>query len=242
MRKLDEYEETILRSWHKAANLRGLFFKESCPRVVKECLKFFQVLVQPQARGILATEHDDAATFQDLENEVQSFDEDLGVKGKTASISLESIDAIKRADPHALVPSDAITRSQVWHHGLSFTTQTRHRGNSSVTLHGTPAPFTIKQIIEFPKVSRESRHLQGVWIVGVHHQPSDIPHDPYQEYPELGASIWSTRTHSQLKAAPVAEIEAHCARFEWDEIMVVVSLKRVRVSNLRRFEAEVMVH
>ena len=195
----------------------------------------FQALIRPQVRGILATEHDNVGTFLDLDSE-DIFDESLGIKEKLAPVSLEYADAFKRAEPHQVVPSNAIIKSHVWHLGLSFTTDMKHRGNSSVLLRGTPAPFTIKQIIEFPKGLGDSRHLQGVWIVGVHYQPSDILHNPYQEYPELGASIWSTRTDPQLKAASISDIEAHCARFEWDEIMAVVSMKRVCVFNFHLVE------
>ena len=233
--KLDEYEETMLRSWHKASNLRGLFFKESCPLVVKECLSFFQALIRPQARGILATEHDDVGTFLDLDSE-DIFDESSGIKEKLAPVSLEYADAFKRAEPHQVVPSNAIIKSHVWHLGLSFTTDVKHHGNSSILLRGTPAPFTIKQIIKFPKGLGDSRHLQGVWIVEVHYQLSDILHNPYQEYPELGASIWSTHTDPQLKAASISDIEAYCAKFKWDKIMAVVSMKRVCVFNFHLVE------
>lgn len=232
----------MLRSWHKFSNLRGLFFKQSCPEVVKDCLSLFETLVRPQTRGVLAVEQGEATMFSDSD-EQETFNESSSeVKGKLVALPPRFADAFRRARPDHVVPSHALMRSHVRHIGLSYTTESRHRGNSSVILRSIPAPFIIEQIIEFPEtgltitsVGQVKPQMQGTWIVGLHHLPSDIVHDPYAAWPELGASVWSARTDTQLKAAMVSDIEVHCARMEWDEYIAVVSTRRVSVSSISVF-------
>lgn len=227
---LGEYEETIARAWHRTSSVRGLFLKQACPSIIKECEPMFQTLVRPQTRGILATEEDDTFNLISFHmTEVNGDDDNPSFKGKLALLPEGYGLAFQSAKPYHKIPSKAVIKAHVHHLGLSYTSYEKHKGNSFVFLRNIAAPFMIENILEFPP-GRDNQTLQGTWIVGHHLKPStSFSIDLYSKYRELGASIWSTELDPQLRAVKITEIEAHGARLKWQDSWVVISLRRVCV-------------
>ena len=225
---LGEYEETIARAWHRTSNVRGLFLKQACPNIIKECESMLQTLVRPQTRGILATEEDNTFNLISFHATKVNDDDDSPPEGKPAPLPKGYGLAFQRAKPYHKIPLRAVLKARVHHLGLSYTSCEKHKGNSFVFLQNVPAPFMIENIVEFPPTGRNNETLRGTWIVGYHLKPStSFSIDLYSKYRELGASIWSTESDPLLRAVMIAEIEAHGARLKWQDNWVVISLRRV---------------
>jgi hypothetical protein len=122
------------------------------------------------------------------------------------------------------MPREAKVLSSYMLNGLTFSTFTRHRGNSFILVRRPSLPSTparIESILQTPSndiffVTRFFSKLM-----------SD---DPFEKYPVLQSSLWSPDL-GQLVIVKPQDVESHfaCLVFKWNgtDSLAVVSLSRV---------------
>ena len=184
-----EYEETIGRSWHRFSNFRAFFTKEICPQPIKNCLNFFETLVQPQNRNSLSSNSIPQLNKFDDDLELGP-DDDKSITSTEKPIMPDIRAALTRKlGAGSIVPRSAKFTNRVTQNGISYTKCKTHEGNSGVLCQGLDVPICIEQIIQFPE-STPSVVPKGTWFVVRHHRKPTITTDPYVNYPHLCARIW----------------------------------------------------
>jgi len=214
-----QLEETISTTFTKSANLRALMLKEGCPPAIKNCSGHFSKFVDPQVRNTFLT---DIAHFLALEEETN---EPLDVKGKMTTIPAGLHKALKtHFQGSRSMPREAKVLSSYVLNGLTFSTFTRHRGNSFILVRrpSLPSiPARIESILQTP--SNDIFFVTQYFL-----KPASD--DPFENYPVLQSSIWS-QDLGQLAIVNPQDVESHfaCLSFKWNSIdsLAVVSLSRV---------------
>ena len=113
--------------------------------------------------------------------------------------------------------------------GLTFSSFTRHRGNSSILIRRShpsgflpSVPAQIESIIQISST-------ETLFIVKYFLKTMSTSSDPFEKYPTLHASLWS-RNLGQLVAVKPEDVESHfaCLPIVWDgnECVAVISLSR----------------
>lgn len=108
--------------------------------------------------------------------------------------------------------------------GLTFTSFTKHRGNSYILVRPSPSlpsvPAQIESIIQIS--STETLFIVKYFL-------KTMSTDPFEKYPTLNASLWS-RNLGQLVAVKPEDIESHFACLpivrDGDECLAIISLSR----------------
>lgn len=191
----------------------------------------FETLVNPQVRDTLVT---DSLL---LEEAMESEDDDGSSGIKEEPIDNDIRTAFSRKLPQGLgatIPQKAKFLTHIKHHGISYTVNKRHKGNSSIFLIGTEnVPFSIEKIICF-SATTSGNYFKGTWCVVRKHQPAKVDVDPYIAYPHLRAGLWDCQLEPFIDVVPVSDIQTHFANcvipWEEKEYMVAISLSRVRCS------------
>ena len=215
-----QLEETISTTFTKSANLRALMLKEGCPPAIKNCSGHFSKFVDPQVRNTLLT---DIAHFLALEEEGN---EHLDVKGKMTAIPAELHKALKThfQGSSSSMPHEAKVLSSYMMNGLTFSTFTRHRGNSFILVRrpSIPSiPARIESMLQTPS--------NDIFFVARYFL-NPMSDDPFEKYPVLQSLLWS-QDLGQLVIVKPQDVESHfaCLAFEWHgaDSLAVVSLSRV---------------
>ena len=175
--------------------------------------------MDPQVRNTLLT---DIAHFLALEEEV---DEPPDVKGKMAAIPPGLYKALKtHFQGSSSMPREAKVLSSYMLNGLTFSTFTRHRGNSFILVHRpslSSIPARIESMLQTPS-------NDTFFVVRYFLEP--MPDDPFEKYPVLQSSLWSQHL-GQLVIVRPQDVESHfaCLALEWHgtDSLAVVSLSRV---------------
>jgi hypothetical protein len=216
---LGKLEETISVSFVKSANLRAFMLKEGCPSAIKNCSGFFSKLIDPQVRNTLLS---DIARFLSL---VEEEDEPSEMGGRITTIAEGPYKALQTYFQGAnRVPREARTLHCYTLNHLTFSTFTRHRGNSLVLVRrlSLPSiPAQIDSILQMPS--------QEIYFV-VRFFLRTMLDDPFRQHPVLQTSLWSQNL-GQLVIVKPQDVESHFASlfFEWQgaECQAVISLSRV---------------
>ena len=108
--------------------------------------------------------------------------------------------------------------------GLTFSTFTRHRGNSFILVSrpSLPAiPAQIESILQTP--SNDTFFVARYFL-------KPMSDDPFEKYPVLQSSLWSQNL-GQLVIVKPQDVESHfaCLAIEWNgtDCLAVISLSRV---------------
>jgi hypothetical protein len=217
---LGKLEETISISFSKSANLRAFMLKEVCPSAIKNCSGFFSKLIDPQVRNTLLS---DIVQFMSLEEEADEFADDL--TGRIASIAEGPYKALQTYLQGVKgTPRKAKTLSCYTLHHLTFSTFSRHRGNSFVLVRRSSLPSIPAQIDSILQISTKETYFVVRFFL------KTILEDPFQQYPVLQMSLWSRNLGQPVIIAP-QDVESHfaCLSIEWQgaECQAVISLSRV---------------
>ena len=111
--------------------------KEGCPSAIKNCGGHFSKFVDPQVRNTFLT---DIAHFLALEEEEEA-NEPPDVKGKMTAIPAGLYKALKtHFQGSSSMPREAKVLSSYVLNGLTFSTFTRHKGNSFILVRCPSLP------------------------------------------------------------------------------------------------------
>jgi hypothetical protein len=212
-------EETISTTFTKSANLRALMLKEMCPPAITNCSGIFSKFVDPQVRNTFLM---DIAHFLSVEEEAN---EPLDVKGKMTAIPAELHKALKtHFQGSSPMPREARVLSSYILNGLTFSTFTRHKGNSFILVRRPflpSIPARIESMLQTP--SNDTFFVIRYFL-------KRMSCNPFEEYPVLQSSLWSQEL-GQLVIVKPQDVESHfaCLAFKWNgtDSLAVISLSRV---------------
>jgi hypothetical protein len=212
-------EETISTTFTKSANLQALMLKECCPPAIKNCSGHFSKFVDPQVRNTLLT---DIAHFLAEEEAYEPRD---NVKGKMTAIPAGLHKALKtHFQGSSSMPREAKVLSSYMLNGLTFSTFTRHRGNSFILVRRPSLPSVPAQIESMLQTPSNDTFFVARYFL------KPLSNDPFKKYPLLQSSLWSQEL-GQLVIVNPKDVESHfaCLAFKWNgtDSFAVVSLSRV---------------
>lgn len=193
--------------------------KEGCPSAIKNCSRYFSKLIDPQVRNTLLT---DIARFLSMEEEV---DEPADITGRITTIAEGPYKALQTHFQDAKgTPREARTLHCYTLNHLTFSTFTRHRGNSFVLVCHPSLPSIPAQIDSILQITTKETFFVIRFFL------KTMLEDPFQRYPALQMSLWSQNL-GQLVIVKPQDVESHfaCLSFEWQgaKCQVVISLSRV---------------
>ncbi|KAG6848980.1 hypothetical protein H0H93_012248 [Arthromyces matolae] len=189
----------------------------------------FQSLVPSQTRGVLDV-HDVVLNDTATEHE-SNVNSEYSVKEEYLTEPLRS--AFRRAlGPEIHLPLRAKISNQLVLGNKSFTSISRHKGNSGIFRVNSDIPFYIEKIVEFDEKSiQQYPPLKGEWMAGRALKASTVEQDPYLNYPLLRAKLWGTELEANVEVWPIDQVEGHFAQllisWEGQNASVVLSLSRV---------------
>jgi len=172
-----QLEETISTSFTISLNLQALLLKEGCPSAIKNCHSLFAKLVDPQICNMLLT---DISHFSvDLE-EHPSLD-----PMDTAYIPEDIYQALRNHFLAAEMPHVAKILTFYTMNGLTYSSSTWHRGNSSILVRRPSLPSVLAQIESILQISSTETLFIVKYFLRM------ISSDPFEKYPALHGSLWS---------------------------------------------------
>jgi hypothetical protein len=191
--------------------------KDGCPQAIQNCSNFLAKLTDPKVRNTLLTDMS-CILFHDEEGDDE---EDDGHFGRQVTIPEGPYRALQTYFGGKEAPKSAKIVSLHRLNGLTFSTYTRHKGNSFIlirqsSLHSIPA--RIENIIQISK-------NEILYVVRYFLQSASG--DVFAKYPDLKITTWS-KNCGQLVVVHSRDIESHfaCLAIDSDHI-AVVSLSRV---------------
>ena len=212
MRFVGELEETMAKSFVRSANLRALVFKSQCPEVIQNCHSIFRKFTNPQLRDTLQTDMQVLSSLTEGGHDDDDDDDD--------SI-MDWDDRTARPIPNDLqialtrFHSRFIRKAQflpiVTINGLVYTPTSKHEGNSCVLFQPKSqgdlnlVPAWIQTIFRIPL----SESVQTLIAIR-RHQPSQIPHDPFSQFPILRARLWGAQL-GDLEIIQLDQVSSHFA-------------------------------
>jgi len=191
----------------------------------------FRKLVQPQTRNSLAIDMQSSFRDEDDDDYDDILDEDESdIEGPVVQIDRNILLALAQRLPGQPIPPRATSLSHCTRDGINYSVKRVHEGNSNVLCKDSETPYSIEQILVFPK---EATGVRGIWLAVRRHKRAAVQRDPYRRYPLLRAHLRSPELESTIELLNLSEIEAHFAKclIQWEEqeVAVVVSLSRVRL-------------
>jgi hypothetical protein len=193
--------------------------KEGCPSAIKNCSGFFSKLIDPQVRNTLLS---DIVRFLSLEEEV---DEPAEITGRITAIAEGPYKALQIHFQGAKgIPREAKTLNCYTLNHLTFSTFTRHRGNSLVLVRRLSLPSIPAQIDSILQMPTKEIYFVVRFFL------KTMVDDPFRQHPVLQTSLWSQNL-GQLVIVKPQDVESHfaCLSFEWQgaKCQAVISLSRV---------------
>jgi len=217
----------MAKSFVRSANLRALVFKSQSPEVIQNCQSIFQKLVDPQLRDTLQTD------IQLLSSLTEDIDNDDGIMnwddGTARPIPRDLQIALTRFHPRSIQMAQFLPNVRI--NGLLYTPTSKHEGNSCALLKPKSqrdpilVPARIQMIFRIPLLES----VQTLIAIR-RHQPPQLPHDPFSQFPILRARLWGAQL-GDLEIIQVDQILSHfaCLPMEGDfkGHIAIASLSRV---------------
>jgi hypothetical protein len=193
--------------------------KEGCPPAIKNCSGYFSKLIDPQVRNTLLS---DISQFLSLEEEA---DEPADISGRITAIAEGPYKALQTHFQCAKgIPREARTLNCYTLNHLTFSTFTRHRGNSLVLVRRPSLPSIPAQIDSILQIPPKETYFVVRFFL------KTMLDDPFQQHPVLQMSLWSQNLGQPVIVKP-QDVESHfaCLSFEWQaaKCQAVISLSRV---------------
>ena len=213
-------EETISLSFNKSARLRALMLKDRCPQAIQNCSKFLAKLVDPKVRNTLLTDMS-RILFYDEEGDSSDEEDDCPL-GRQVAIPEGPYRALQTYfGGKEEAPKTAKIVSLHTVNGLTFSTYTRHKGNSFILIRQSSLqsiPAHIETMIQISK-----NEILYVVRYFLRSESTDV----FAKYPALNITTWS-KNCGQLVVVHSGDIESHFAYLAMDsDYIAVVSLSRV---------------
>jgi hypothetical protein len=195
-----ELEQTLLRTFVRACNLKRWLTRPDCPEVIRECKTLFD-------RAFMSLPHNDSDVL----------DDDNSGQMRTPS------DLFPLVNQHSVA-----LHSQFWYKGRRYTKSTTHVGNSLIHFYANGStssliPGSIKYIYTSPQGSL-------VFAVQRQLAITDGTLDPFRHYPNFPVQLYSSKLSNTLEIVKPEWLKAHFARWPIsEEHAVVLSLSLVSV-------------
>lgn len=212
-----QLEETIARAYTRSSNLRAILLREGCPEVIKNCQEAFRKLISPQTHNPLVT----------MMRVLPSLDQPnlpLIPQGRVKRpLPRELVDILRRSFPH--LPSSGYLLADITIRGLTYSTSTKHSGNSCVMIASEPgsnAPAQIASIVQFDD--------NMVFLTVRRHKEMNLRYDPFSCYGSVRARVWA-KAQLPLEVVKFDTIVCHfacmpLASTQHEEAIAVVPLWR----------------
>jgi hypothetical protein len=152
------------------------------------------------------------------------------------------VDAFKNVaaslgDDTISAPAKVLTPSYTTYNDIRYTTNSRHKGNSSIIVEGIDGsniPMVIETIIQ------DAADPKKIFMVAKRINDVPIKDDPFAAYPAFAAKIWSHRDDldPELEIVNASEITSHFVSCEMQvetetgetvKAAVIVALHKVRI-------------
>ena len=212
----------MTKTFVKSANLRSLLLKDLCPEAIANCRRHFTKFLSPDIRN--GTLIDINAFMSDPENDPSDVEPQMVTRIVLAESTFK---ALHLRFLNTLPTIRRIITSHTFE-GRTFTTRSRHEGNSSVlvrsSLDGSLKPAQIQEILEVS--SKET-----LYVIRHYRRVEGNISDPFAKYPFLHISLWSLTLgncaiiHPEEVASHFASIP--CSANSENNSLAVVSLYRV---------------
>jgi len=219
-----QLEETISMTYVKSANLHSLLIRNACPPAIQNCQAAFTKLIDPEVRNTLLT--DVTAFIAHVTPEAAADDPEPQLKDGISFISEPSHNALRTYFGSSFIPRTAKTMTTFTMRTLTYSTFSRHKGNSSVivknTLSQSLVPAQIEDIIQTSN---------NDVLFAICHYRHQFTASPFDNWPLLQTSLWGLEMGS-LVVVLSCDVVCHFASlpFQWEgqEQLAVISLARVR--------------
>ncbi|PPQ96947.1 hypothetical protein CVT26_005966 [Gymnopilus dilepis] len=214
--KIGELEETIARAYTRSANLRALMLKPGCPEVVRHSEAIFSRLAEPKFRQSMSPNLIFQSVLGEEDSIYQSLPEDVSCLFTGLSTSS---------------PLQGRLLSNLSLQNVTYSTHSKHRGNSCVLVirKGAqfPVPVRIELILEVSLKGGPGTYLV-VRPFKALVEPSH--HDPFASYPFLRAKLWDAELEDREVILP-AQVSSHFAclplQSKGKELIICISLDHV---------------
>ena len=212
----------------RSSNLRNIFYHRGTPQVIQNCEPIFQRLIRPKSRSTLVS---DILQF-DHDDDVYPYDDDSQwTFPEKSSVIPDDLRGCIRATFDA--DYEVISLSHLTIGGRTYSTSTKHLGNSHILLKsgipGQLVPARIDYITQV-MVPCDRQDMAIAYIAARKYRPLNLANDPFRAYPCLQAELWSEDL-SDLELYPLDSIKTHFVSlpvlWEGQSMMVAVSLSRV---------------
>ncbi len=216
----------MAKTFVKSSKLHSLLLKDICPEAIANCRHIFTKFLSPDIRN--GTLIDIRSFLSDPENDPPAAESHTLTK---ITLSETTFKALSLRFPGTL---PKIRRIVTFHtfKGRTFTTRSRHEGNSSVliksSLDGSLKPAQIQEILEV-----SSKEI--LYVIRHHRKPEGGVCDPFAKYPFLHISTWSL-TLGNCSIIRPEEVASHFASIPCppnckNNVLTIVSLHRVSLTN-----------
>ena len=215
----------MTKTFVKSANLRSLLLKDLCPEAIANCQRHFTKFLSPDIRN--GTLIDITSFLADPENDPPATESNVV---KKITLSEATFRALRLRFPNA-IPTIRQTVTFHTYEGRTYTTRSRHEGNSSVlvrsSVDGSLKPAQIQEILEI-----SSKEI--LYVIRHHRRVEGLISDPFAKYPFLHISLWSITLGNYIIIRP-EEVASHfasipCSMNGENDSLAVVSLYRVSVT------------
>ncbi len=172
----------MTRTFVKSANLRSLLLKGLCPEAIANCRRHFTKFLSPDIRN---------GTLIDINSFMSNPENDppdtVSYTATKITLSETTFRALRLRFPVALPTIRRIVTFNTFE-GRTYTTHSRHQGNSSVlvrsSLDNSLKPAQIQEILEI-----SSKEI--LYVIRHHRKVERGVSDPFTKYPLLNISLWS---------------------------------------------------
>lgn len=187
----------MAHAYTRSANLRAILLKGGCPEVITNCEEAFRSLLAPDNRnsvqtllrvlpplaGVPTPPIPPTRTFKQLPSDL--------------------LQAFTICDIEA--PLRGILHADITIHGLTYSTSTKHAGNSCVFFKSTSrssVPGRISHIVQFD---------DDTIFLGVRrHRSKSLKNDPFARYQDIGARLWDDHL-SNIEIIKLGDVICHFA-------------------------------
>jgi hypothetical protein len=223
-----EYEETIAKSFTKAANLRAMLYKPQCPEALKNCRMFFDQLVNRQIHN--GTASIDLLGSANQPSELDEGNGDVSAPWSKKAKKLPS-DVVLALSTHLSsfsVPSVGVSSSYISIQGLSYSVASRHPGDSQVMIRTSQpqpglTPAVIRHIFQIDHQGSVETYLLVERLA-----VANVRRDPFTRYiwPQMG--LYDST--GEVEVIDPHAISSHFAQLSivWEgrALSLVISLSR----------------
>ena len=181
--------------------------KAGCPEVIQQMQSICKKLIDPQLRNTLQT---DMVSLGSQVGDPDDHSNEITSGRLMTTLPEELIIALREKQVATIINRSACySHSTVTIHGLTYSTNKKHRGNSCAIILSPskhPLPVQIIHILQFIGDDDQITTYLGVR----RHKKSPFAHDPYLKYPLLGAAIWDIELE-RLEIVEANNIISHFA-------------------------------